>query len=212
MVGTVEVNDNLFGVPMNRALVHQALVMYELNKRQGTHSTKTRAQVSGGGRKPWPQKHTGRARQGSNRSPQWRHGGVVFGPHPRSYRRDMPKRMRHRALQCVLSDKLRQDKLYVVDALPVEAPSTKTMIEVLGNLGIEVSTLIVTEETNYNLVLSAHNLKGVWTLPVSLINAEQLLKRDSLIMTLDAVRRAEELWAEETPRRARLPQASGVPE
>ena len=208
----MEVSDRLFDVPMNGPLVHQALVMYEANKRQGTHSTKTKAQVSGGGRKPWPQKHTGRARHGSNRSPQWRHGGVVFGPHPRSHRRDMPRRMRHRALQCVLSDKLRQDKLFLVDALPVEAPSTKTMVEVLGNLGVDTSTLIVTAETNHNLVLSAHNLKKVWTLPVSLLNAEQLLKRDSLIMTLDAVRRAEELWAEETPRRARLGQASGVAE
>ena len=208
----MEVSDNLFGVPMNGPLVHQALVMYQLNKRQGTSSTKTRAYVSGGGRKPWPQKHTGRARQGSNRSPQWRHGGVVFGPHPRSYRREMPKRMRHRALQCVLSDKLRQDKFFLVDALPVEVPSTKTMIEVLGNLGIEASILIVTEETNHNLVLSARNLKKVWTLPVSLINAEQLLKRDSVMMTLDAVRRAEELWAQETPRRARAGQTSGVSE
>jgi len=208
----VEVNDRLFGVPMNGPLVHQALVMYELNKRQGTHSTKTKADVSGGGRKPWPQKHTGRARQGSNRSPQWRHGGVVFGPHPRSYRKDMPKRMRHSALRCVLSDKLRQDRLFLVDALPVEAPSTKTMIAVLANLGVDTSTLIVTAESDHNLVLSAHNLKKVWTLPVSLINAEQLLKRDSLIMTVDAVRKAEELWAQETPRRARLGQISEVSE
>ena len=212
MVETVEVSDRLFDVPMNGPLVHQALVMYEANKRQGTHSTKTKAEVSGGGRKPWPQKHTGRARQGSSRSPQWRHGGVVFGPHPRSHRREMPKRMRHGALRCVLSEKLRQDKLFLLDAFPMDAPRTKTMIEVLGNLGVDVSTLIVTGETNLNLVLSAHNLKKVWTLPVSLINAEQLLKRDSVIMTLDAVRRAEELWAEETPRRARLGQASGASE
>ena len=203
VLDTVEVSDQLFDVPMNRTLVHQAMVMYQLNKRQGTHSTKTRAQVSGGGRKPWPQKHTGRARHGSIRSPQWRHGGVVFGPHPRSHRRDMPKRMRHKALRCVLSDKVRRNKLILLDSLPVEAPSTKAMIEVLGNLGVSASTLIVTLETQKELVLSARNLSKLWTLPVSLINAEQLLKRDSVIMTLDAARRAEELWAEESSRRPR---------
>ena len=116
-VETIELNDAVFAVPMNQALVHQALVAYLLNKRQGTHDTKTRAEVSGGGRKPWIQKHTGRARQGSTRSPQWRHGGVVFGPHPRSYRRGLPRRMRRQALKCVLSEKARQHRLVCVDSL-----------------------------------------------------------------------------------------------
>ena len=196
-----QLSDAVFGVPMNHALVHQALVMYQLNKRQGTHSTKTRAHVSGGGRKPWPQKYTGRARQGSIRSPQWRHGGVAFGPHPRDYRVAMPKRMRHLALRCVLSEKLRQNKLVLLDALSMEAPSTKAMVEILGNLGITNPTLIVTDAGQNNVVLSARNLERVWTLPVSLINAEQLLKRDSVIMTVNAARKAEGLWAEETPRR-----------
>lgn len=203
MVDTVEVSDALFGVSMNQSLVHQALVMYQLNKRQGTHSTKTRSEVSGGGRKPWPQKYTGRARQGSIRSPQWRHGGVVFGPHPRSHRLAMPKRMRHLALKCVLSEKVRGDKLTLVDVdnLSMEAPSTKAMMRVLEDLGVATSTLIITSESQENVVRSAHNLKKVWTLPVSLINAEQLLKRDHIIMTLDAARKAEKLWAEERPRR-----------
>ena len=198
VVATAEVSDGLFGIPMNQALVHQALVMYELNKRQGTHSTKTRSEVSGGGRKPWPQKYTGRARQGSNRSPQWRHGGVVFGPHPRDHRLEMPRKMRHRALKCVLSDKVRMDKLILLDGLVLDSPSTKSMIEILGNLGLSTSTLIVTAEGYHNVVLSARNLKAVHTLPVSQMNAEQLLKREAIVMTLDAARRAEELWASQS--------------
>ena len=201
VIDTAQVSDALFDVPMNSAVVHQALVMYQLNKRQGTHSTKTKAQVSGGGRKPWPQKHTGRARQGSIRSPQWRHGGVVFGPHPRDHRVDMPKRMRLLARKCVLSEKVRQDKLILLDNLSLDTPSTKTIIDILSNLGVTTSTLIITGEPQENVVLSARNLKKVWTIPVALINAEQLLKWDSVIMTLDAARKAEELWAVESPRR-----------
>ena len=199
-IDTAQVSDALFGVPMNNALVHQALVMYQLNKRQGTHSTKTRSQVSGGGRKPWPQKYTGRARQGSIRAPHWRHGGVAFGPHPRDHRVDMPKRMRHLALKCVLSEKVRQNSLILLDDLSLDTPSTKAMIKILADLGATRSALIVTGEPQHNVVLSAHNLQKVWTLPVSLINAEQVLKRESLIITLDAVRRAEELWAVEGSR------------
>ena len=201
VVDTASVSDAVFGVPMNKAVVHQALVMYELNKRQGTHSAKTRGLVSGGGRKPWPQKGTGRARQGSIRSPQWRHGGVAFGPHPRDHRVDMPKKMRHLALKCVLSEKVRLDKLLLLEGLSLDTTSTKAMADILGTLGIKSSTLIVTNEPENEVVLSARNLKKVWTLPVSLINAEQLLKRDLVIMTLDAVRKAEQLWAEEGPRR-----------
>lgn len=201
VVGTARVSDAVFGVPMNKSVVHQAMVMYEQNKRQGTHSTKTRSQVSGGGRKPWPQKGTGRARQGSIRAPQWRHGGVAFGPHPRDHRVDMPKKMRHLALKCVLSEKVRMDKLVLVEGISPDTTSTKAMIEILGDLGIDSSTLIVTSEPQDEVVRSARNLKKVWTIPVSLINAEQLLKRDSVIITLDAVRRAEQLWAAAYPRR-----------
>ena len=197
VVDAAQVSDEIFAVPMNRGLVYQALTMYQLNKRQGTHSTKTRTEVSGGGRKPWPQKYTGRARQGSIRSPQWRHGGIVFGPHPRDHRVHMPRRMRHLALKCVLSEKVRRSKLLVVDDLSLETPSTKAMIEILGNLGATSSTLILTPEPETNVVLSARNLERTWTLPVSLLNAEQLLKRDLVIITRRALQRIEELWGSE---------------
>ena len=192
-VETVEINDAVFAVPMNQALVHQALVTYLLNKRQGTHDTKTRAEVSGGGRKPWIQKHTGRARQGSTRSPQWRHGGVVFGPHPRSYRRVLTRRMRRQALKCVLSDKARQQRLVFVDSLDTVNGKTRSMVELLNSLGISGSALMVTRESTQQVVRAAHNLKKVWTLPVNQLNAQELLSRETVIMTLEAAR-----WAEET--------------
>lgn len=192
-VQTVEINDAVFAVPMNQALVHQALVTYLLNKRQGTHDTKTRAEVSGGGRKPWVQKHTGRARQGSTRSPQWRHGGVVFGPHPRSYRRVLTRRMRRQALKCVLSDKARQQRLVFVDSLDTVNGKTRSMVELLNSLGISGSALMVTRESTQQVVRAAHNLKKVWTLPVNQLNAQELLSRETVIMTLEAAR-----WAEET--------------
>ena len=200
-MGSVELSDALFGQTMNAALVHQALVMYQLNLRQGTHSTKTRAQVSGGGRKPWPQKHTGRARQGSIRSPQWRHGGVVFGPHPRDHRRFMPGKMRRQALRCVLSDKVRGGKLLLLDDLSFPASRTKAMVQVLSDLGVGGSALIVTQEPQENVVRSTRNIERVWTLPVRLLNAHELLKRDTVVMTLGAARRAEELWSAEATRR-----------
>jgi large subunit ribosomal protein L4 len=200
VVDTVELDERLFNVPMNSTLVHQAMVMYQANRRQGTHSTKTKAQVSGGGRKPWPQKHTGRARHGSIRSPQWRHGGVTFGPHPRSHRLDMPKKMRQGALRCVLSDKFRSGKLALVDDITVGF-STKSMADLLSNLEVGRSTLIVTESPAESMVRSARNLPRVWTLPVDQLTAEQLLKRDTLVMTLDAMRKAEQLWASPSVRR-----------
>lgn len=197
VVDTAELSDAVFGVPMNMAVVHQAQVMYQMNRRQGTHSTKTRSQVSGGGRKPWSQKHTGRARQGSIRSPQWRGGGVVFGPHPRDHRLDMPKRMRVLALKCVLSEKVRRNKLILLDDFSLESPSTKVMAQILGNLGVTSPVLILTEQPEGNVVRSARNLQKTWTLPVSLINSQQLLKWESVIMTVNALRRAEDLWAVE---------------
>jgi len=210
VVDTAEVSDDLFGVEMNRSLVHQAMVMYGLNRRQGTHATKTRAQVSGGGRKPWPQKGTGRARQGSIRAPQWRHGGIAFGPHPRDHRLDMPKKMRRGALRCVLSDKVRADKLILVDGLTIDGPSTRGMSDILSSLGASRSTLIVTDGMATNVVLSARNLEKVWTTPVNLLNAEELLRRDRVVMTVDAARRAEELWAADHPRRTRRGHVSPV--
>lgn len=194
VVGEVSVSDSLFGVPFNSPLVHQAMVMYNANLRQGTHSTKTRSQVSGGGAKPWRQKHTGRARQGSIRSPQWRHGGIVFGPKPRSYRLDMPKRMRRLALKCVLSQKVRDERLILIDTLDSLEGRTKAMVRALSNLEIAGSTLIVTGGTHRNVTQAAHNLVKVWTLPVALLNAGMLLKYNTVLMTLDALRQAEEIW------------------
>lgn len=200
VTGTVEVSETLFDQPMNQALVHQAAVMYQANRRSGTHSTKTRAEVSGGGRKPWPQKHTGRARQGSTRSPQWRHGGVAFGPKPRSYRKEMPRRMRHQALRCVLSEKARTGKLLLVEGLNVSTARTKEMIGLLQALGATRSTLIVTRDPDLNVVRSAHNVDKVWTLPVRLLNAYELLRRDGVIMSVEAVQEAQVLWEAESPR------------
>lgn len=193
-VDTIQVSESLFDAPMNAALVHQVMVAYQANQRQGTHSTKTRSQVSGGGRKPWRQKHTGRARQGSTRSPQWRHGGVVFGPHPRDHRLGIPKKMRRQALRCVLSDKVRGEKLILVDQMDLSETKTKGMSQVLANLNASNSTLVVTSRKNEGVVRSARNLQKVFTLPVDLLSAGALLHRENLLMTVDAVRRAEELW------------------
>lgn len=196
-VGTVKVAESLFNAPMNEALVHQALVMYQANRRQGTHDTKTRSQVAGGGRKPWRQKYLNRARQGSIRAPQWRHGGVVFGPHPRDYRLRMPRKMRHQALRCALSQKVRGDKLVVVDSIELPTAKTREMVQALKALEVKGSTLLVTNGKDETAVRSARNLPRVYTLPVDLLNAEVLLHRETVVMTVDAVKRAEELWATE---------------
>ena len=196
VVGEVPVSQTLFGAPFNHSLVHQALVMYQLNRRQGTHKVKVRSEVSGGGAKPWRQKHTGRARHGSIRSPIWRHGGVTFGPHPRSYRRAMPKRMRHLALRCVLAQKLEAGRIVLVQDFDGITGRTKDMMQALKNLQATGSTLIVTAAPESNVVRSARNIPRVWTLPANLLNAGELLKRSNLVLTLDSLRRAEELWGE----------------
>ena len=211
---TVELDDAVFNVPMNHSVVHQALVIYQSNKRQGTHDTKTRAQVSGGGRKPWIQKHTGRARQGSIRAPQWRHGGVVFGPHPRSYRKSLPRRFRRLALKCVLSEKARQNRLVCLDSTDAIDGKTRSMVSLLENLEVKGSALIVTRDSDDSVVRAAHNLKKIWTLPVALLNAHELLRRDTVIMTLEAARWAEESLAREPSRgqRGRWEDAEEEPE
>ena len=194
-VRTIELDDAVFGVPMNPTLLHQALVIYQGNKRQGTHDTKTRAQVSGGGRKPWIQKHTGRARHGSIRSPQWRHGGVVFGPHPRDYRRDLPRRMRRQALKCALSERVRQGNLICLDSLDTLDGKTRSMSNLLGKLGIAGSTLIITVNSEEMVFRAGHNLPKIWTTPVNLLNANDLLSRQTVVITVDAVHKVEEMWA-----------------
>ena len=195
VVDTVNLNDAVFNVPMNHSLVHQALVAYQLNKRQGTHDTKTRGHVSGGGRKPWIQKHTGRARQGSIRAPQWRHGGVVFGPHPRSYRKVLPKRMRRTALRCMLSEKARGGRLVCLDSFDTVDGKTRSMVDLLRNLGVTGSALLVTQGSEPAVVRAAHNIGKIWTLPVNQLNAQELLSRETLVITLEAVRWAEESLA-----------------
>lgn len=200
----LEVDESVFAVPMNHSLVHQAIVIYQLNKRQGTHDTKTRAQVSGGGRKPWIQKHTGRARQGSIRAPQWRHGGVVFGPHPRDYRKALPKRMRRLALKCALSEKIRRGGLLCLDRLDHLDGKTRSMAGLLEGLGITGSALVVTENPDWSVARAGHNLKKVWTLPVNQLNAHELLRRETVVITVAALRKGEALWAATPNRRPAL--------
>ena len=193
LLDSIDLNDAVFNVPMNKSLVHQAMVIYQGNKRHGTHDTKTRAEVSGGGRKPWTQKHTGRARQGSTRSPQWRHGGVVFGPHPRSYRAALPKRMKRQALRCVLSEKARRERLFCLDSMNTIDGKTKSMAQLLENLSVSSSALVVTKGTDRYVVQAASNIQKIWTLPVEQLNAQELLSKDLVIMTVEAAR-----WVEET--------------
>ena len=198
-IDPIEVSDGLFGVPMNQALVHQVAMSHMANARQGTSATKTRGMVSGGGAKPWRQKHTGRARQGSTRSPQWRGGGVVFGPHPRDYTQRIPKKMNRGAIRCILSQKARDEKLLVVKDIQLTQAKTKEMVRLLSTLGVTSPALIVTSAPQRDVVLSAKNLERVKTLPAPQLNALDLLQHDRLVMTEDAVRRAESLWALDMP-------------
>ena len=194
-VGTLEVSDYLFDVPMNSFVVHQAMVMHRANARQGTSATKTRGQVAGGGAKPRPQKHTGRARQGTVSAPHYRGGGVVFGPHPRSYRQRMPKKMRRLAIRCLLSEKVRENNLAVLQDLQIPQAKTQEMKRLLDTLEISSSVLIVTHEVESSVVTSARNLQRVKTMPASNINVLDLLTYDRLVMTMEAIHKAEEVWA-----------------
>ncbi len=196
--GKVEISDYIFGVPFNEAVVHQALVRQLANRRLGTADTKTRGEVVGSTRKLHAQKHTGRARRGDIRSPILRGGGVAFGPHPRSYRQDMPKKMRRLALRCVLSAKASSGELKIVDKLEFDSPKTKAVLDMLIALGIGDSVMIATHEAEANLIKSARNLLGVKTMPAPLLNVADLLSYKALIITVDAVRKTEELWSEKS--------------
>ena len=193
VVDHIALKDEVFGVPSNQAVVHQALVRQLANARQGTASTKTRAQVSGGGHKPFRQKGTGRARRGSSSSPLLRGGGVAFGPHPRSYRQAMPRKMRSLALRCVLSAKVAQGEMIVVDELALNEPKTKEMARILAALGVGSSALIITAEPDPNAYKSARNLERTKTLPANLLNVGDLLSHRILMLTVAAVRRVEEM-------------------
>ena len=193
VVETVQVRDDVFDVPENRVLVHQVMVGQMANARQGTASVKTRAEVSGGGAKPHPQKGTGRARLGSIRSPHLRGGGVVFGPKPRSYRQRTPKRMRRQALVTMLSDKARSDNLVVVEDLNIE-PKTKEMVKFLEAVRAGSSTLVVSDGPAPEALRAMKNIERVKALPAALLNTVDLLRHQTLIMTVDAVREAERRW------------------
>lgn len=196
VVKEIAVRDDLFGVPMNEAVVHQALVRQLANSRQGTADTKIRAEVSGGGRKPRPQKGSGHSRQGSIRSPLWKGGGVTFGPHPRSYAQRMPKKMRRLALRCLLSSKVSEGQLVVVENLNLDGIKTKGIQKVLEALGVHSSVLVVTKDADQNVVRSAQNLAWVKTILARLLNVADLLKYNNLVVTEDAVRRVEEIWGQ----------------
>ena len=191
----IEISDDVFGVSLNEAVIHQALVRQQANARQGTASTKTRGQVIGSTRKLYSQKHTGRARRGDAHSPILRGGGIAFGPHPRSYRQRMPKKMRRLALRCVLSSKVSDGELVVVDQLQLKKPKTKEMANILEALGIDYSALVVTSNFDANVIRSARNLPGVKTLSAEGLNVVSVLSHKFLVMTAAAVRRAEQLWS-----------------
>ncbi len=191
---SVQVRDDVFDAPMNRPLVQQVVVGQLANARQGTAKVKTRGQVSGGGRKPRAQKHTGMARAGSIRSPVWRGGGIVFGPSPRSFRHNTPKRMRRLSLVATLSEKVRTEELVVLDALTLESPATKNMVGVLDALGAGPSVLLVADGADASALRAARNVPRLKMLPGSLLNTLDLVNHRTVVMTLDAVRKAEELW------------------
>ena len=194
-VSDVELNDNVFGIEPNEAIVHSVLVNYLANQRQATQSTKTRSEVSGGGRKPWRQKGTGRARQGSIRAPQWVKGGIALGPRPRSYKYTVNKKERRLAIRSVLSSKVLENNLVVLDKAEMKEIKTQAMVKTLANLKVEGKTLILLPERNENVQKSARNIKNVKTTLVNTINVYDLLKYNKLVVTLDAVKKLEEVYA-----------------
>jgi large subunit ribosomal protein L4 len=194
VVEQIELSEAIFAIPFNEAVVHQAMVRQLANGRQGTASAKTRGEVSGSTRKLYAQKHTGRARRGDIKSPLLRGGGVVFGPEPRSYRQSMPKKMRRLALKCLLSAKIREGNMRLVQELDFKGPKTKEMINVLSSLGIDRSALIVTAQSAPNVTKSAANLGEVKVVPSPLINVLDLLSYEMLVATVPAVRNIEEIW------------------
>ena len=194
-VGTIELNDAVFGVEVNAHLVHMAVVQQLANNRQGTQKAKTRSEVSGGGRKPWRQKGTGHARQGSTRSPQWTGGGVVFAPVPRDYSFKINKKEKRAALKSALSDKVANGKLVVVDALTFDAPKTKEFAKVMTNLNVNDKALVVLNDNNANVVLSAKNIPTVKTSLTNTINVYDVVNAKTLVLTQDAVKTIEEVYA-----------------
>jgi large subunit ribosomal protein L4 len=194
-IGEIELNDAVFGIEPNQAVLFDAIIMQRATLRQGTHKVKGRSEVRGGGRKPWKQKGTGRARQGSIRSPQWRGGGIVFGPTPRSYSYKLNKKVRKLALKSALSSKVQADEILVLDELTLNAPKTKEMVKVLSGLNVERKALIVTTDANEMVELSARNIPGVTVLNAEAVNVLDLAHHDKLIITKGAVEKIEEVLA-----------------
>lgn len=194
-VSDVELADSIFGIEPNEAIVHNVLVNYLANQRQGTQSTKTRAEVRGGGRKPWRQKGTGRARQGSIRAPQWIKGGIALGPKPRSYKYTVNKKERKLAIKSILSSKVLENELTVVDKIELPEIKTKTMVKALSDLKIEGKILIILPEKNQNVLMSSRNIEGVKTILINNINVFDLLKYNKLVLPLETVKKLEEVYA-----------------
>lgn len=194
VVGTLPLDESVFGLTPHVPVMHQAMLRQLTNARTGTASTRTRGEVRGGGRKPWRQKGTGRARQGSRRAPHWRGGGVVFGPHPRVFEHRMPRKMRRLALRSALSAKVQANELIVLDQLTFPAPKTREMAALLNRLNVQRSALIVLAEADTNVILSARNIPGIRTLPAHALNVVELLGHRYLIMPVAAVRQVESLY------------------
>ena len=194
-VDKVDLSDNVFGIEPNTVVMHQMVVNYLANRRQGTQSALTRAEVSGGGKKPWRQKGTGRARQGSTRSPQWRHGGIVFAPKPRSYRFSVNKKVRRLAMKSAFSSKVLDNDLIVLDSIKLEEFKTKTIAEMLKALGANKKSLIVIPEVDEKIIRSARNIPGVKTAQVNTLNVYDMMNADKLIILKDTVSKIEEVYA-----------------
>jgi len=194
-VGEIELNENIFGVNVNVEAMQQVVKMYLANQRQGTQSALTRAEVRGGGIKPWRQKGTGRARHGSIRSPKWKKVGIVFAPKPRSYRYTVPKKIKRIAMKSALSSKANENSIVVIEELNFDAPKTKQVVSLLENLKIDSKTLIVLADNNENVVKSARNIDGVKATFVNTLNVYDILKYDKFVITKDAVKKVEEVYA-----------------
>ncbi len=194
-VGSVQLDDKIFGAEINEAVLHQVVVNQLANKRQGTQSTKTRGEVRGGGIKPWKQKGTGRARQGSIRAPQWIKGGIALGPKPRNYKYTLPKKVRRIAMRSALSSKVQENNVLVLEDLKFEEIKTKRMAELLGKLDIDSKVLIVLPEKNELVQKSARNIPGVKTTLVNTLNVYDILKHEKFVITKDAVTKVEEVYA-----------------
>lgn len=203
VVGSIEVNEQIFGAPFRAALVHQVMVGHLANRRVGTHSTKTRSQVRGGKAKPWRQKGTGRARHGSRVGPQWRHGGLAFGPKPRNYHQNTPKKMRRLALRCLLAQRAREGQITVLEELDIPGAKTRESVRLLADLKITSKCLVVSGEPAPPVGRAFRNLPRVKSLAAYTLNVLDILNHDHLLMSVDAVRKVEELWSDSSLRKAK---------